>query len=158
MTVSTACTTQGQGVLRTHSTETHARHGTRKFSNSVLKGLNLWNPGPFHHLKIPTIFPYWYGEKFLNRVLISSTAQAYRRNRPIQATPCAAVSNHDGRMLVNYAPESGSVTTGCIHKIHTEPHTGVRARTCLTACCHYSDILPENWSTLFQFLHFTSTQ
>ena len=34
----------------------------------------------------------------------------------------------------------------------------VLARTCLTACCHYSDILPENWSTLLQSLLFTSTQ
>ena len=35
-------------------------------------------------------------------ILISSSAEAHRCYRPFQATPCAAVSNHEGRWLVNY--------------------------------------------------------
>ena len=39
-------------------------------------------------------------------ILISSMMQAHRRYRPFEATPCAAVSNHEDRSLVNYAIES----------------------------------------------------
>ena len=91
-------------------------------------------------------------------ILISSRAQDHRCYCSFQATPCAAVSNHGVRRLVNYALESCSVTTGCLHKIDTVHHVGVRAHNCLTAYCHYSNFLPENWSTLLQSLLFTSSK